>query len=128
MRLAHVIVKHIVLQGSLLAGHNAYAQLPVMTALKQLVNDAFKAVKKAPLVSDESKKWLEWSEFLGVVRRLRAECAGKGRRLSCLSSALSVCFVLVVPMQVCGDYTSCHEARHYISALYCHTAPIAIHQ
>eukprot|EP00877_Chromochloris_zofingiensis_P012617 jgi/Chrzof1/7609/Cz02g30040.t1 len=90
--------------GSLLAGHNAYAQLPVMTALKQLVNDAFKAVKKAPLVSDESKKWLEWSEFLGVVRRLRAECAGldhQGNKRSPAAVAHSIQRYLIFAILSC---------------------------
>lgn len=53
-----------------------YSDLPVMKALKNLVAKAHKASKKAPLVSDERLKWLEWSEFLALIRGLREECAG----------------------------------------------------
>ncbi|GBF97947.1 hypothetical protein Rsub_10620 [Raphidocelis subcapitata] len=53
-----------------------YSDLPVMRALKTLVAKAHKAAKKAPLVADERLKWLEWSEFLALIRELREECAG----------------------------------------------------
>ncbi|KIZ03806.1 hypothetical protein MNEG_4154 [Monoraphidium neglectum] len=65
-----------------------YSDLPVMAALKQLVSKAHKAVKKArgaraaaPLVADERLKWLEWDEFLGLVRELHGECADRQRTL-----------------------------------------------
>ncbi|KAI8466409.1 MAG: hypothetical protein J3K34DRAFT_433844 [Monoraphidium minutum] len=53
-----------------------YGDLPLMAALKQLVSKANKAGKKAPLVADERLKWLEWSEFLGLIRELKQDCAG----------------------------------------------------
>lgn len=37
---------------------------------------ASKAAAAAPPAADESRKWLQWDEYLGMVRALRAECAG----------------------------------------------------
>lgn len=55
-----------------------YHDLDVVRELARLQRAANLAASKAPLVADESKKWLEWDEFLDVVRALRAECAGTG--------------------------------------------------
>ena len=52
--------------------------MDVVRELARLQRAANLAASKAPLVADESKKWLEWDEFLDVVRALRAECAGTG--------------------------------------------------
>ena len=54
-----------------------YQDLPVIQELGRLMSLAEKGIRRAPPVADDSKKWLEWSEFLGVVRQLRAEVAGK---------------------------------------------------
>jgi hypothetical protein len=35
-----------------------------------------KAANSAPMVSDESKKFMTWDEYLTFVQALRAECAG----------------------------------------------------
>jgi hypothetical protein len=47
-----------------------------MQELATMMRTATQAAARAPLVADESKKWLQWDEFLGFVQALRAECAG----------------------------------------------------
>jgi hypothetical protein len=66
---------------------------------------ADKGVRKAPPVADDSKKWLEWSEFLGVVRRLRAEAAGR---------ILVGCSQLDMPMVPCNDVQDIGNCRRII--------------
>jgi hypothetical protein len=53
-----------------------YRDLGVMQELAVMMRSAQKAAARAPLVADESKKWLQWEEFLVLVQALRAECAG----------------------------------------------------
>ena len=43
-----------------------------------MLRGANRVALTAPLVADESKKWLEWPEYLGLVAALRRECAGAG--------------------------------------------------
>jgi hypothetical protein len=51
-----------------------------------MMRTASKAAARAPLVADETKKWLQWDEFLGFVQALRAECAGGGMAQHAISS------------------------------------------
>ncbi|WIA30518.1 hypothetical protein OEZ86_000602 [Tetradesmus obliquus] len=53
-----------------------YRDLGVMQELALMLRNAHKAAAHAPLVADESKKWLQWDEFTSFVQALRAECAG----------------------------------------------------
>ncbi|KAL7548297.1 hypothetical protein ACHAWF_011579, partial [Thalassiosira exigua] len=47
--------------------------LPIVTELRKLHREAGSKGKKAPRSSDEGKKWLEWSEYLDVVRLLKVD-------------------------------------------------------
>lgn len=49
-----------------------------MEELSRMLIVAKKAASGAPLVSDESKKWLTWAEYLDFVKALQEECAGNG--------------------------------------------------
>jgi hypothetical protein len=53
-----------------------YRDLGVMQELAAMMRTATQAAARAPLVADDTKKWLQWDEFLGFVQALRAECAG----------------------------------------------------
>jgi hypothetical protein len=48
----------------------------LVRALKSLIGPAQRAAKRAPLLAEQRLKWLEWPEYLALVRGLRAECAG----------------------------------------------------
>jgi hypothetical protein len=49
---------------------------PVLLEVRAMAGAAFKQTRRCPLVSDESKKWLTWPEYAGLVSDLRRECAG----------------------------------------------------
>ena len=54
-----------------------YHDIELVQELSRMMRTAQKASSRAPRVADESKKWLEWQEYLGLVRSLKAECAGR---------------------------------------------------
>lgn len=54
-----------------------YQDLPVIQELGRMLSLADKGVRRSAPVADDSKKWLEWGEFLQVVRQLKAEAAGQ---------------------------------------------------
>ena len=54
-----------------------YHDLPIMKELRRMAKDAKSRSAKAPSVSDERLKWLEWDEYLNLVQRLKSECSPK---------------------------------------------------
>ena len=62
-----------------------YHDLPVMKELRRMAKDAKARSAKAPSVSDERLKWLEWDEYLTLVQRLKSECTAK----NCLGQSRS---------------------------------------
>jgi hypothetical protein len=56
-------------------GDKPYSDLDVVKELRALSSGARREGKTASRVSDESLKWLDWPEYLQVVRELRRECA-----------------------------------------------------
>lgn len=57
-----------------------YRDIPIIEELRELLRAANKRIKNTPKVADENKKWLDWSEYLAAVERLKEECA---LRLDC---------------------------------------------
>ncbi|KAL3823654.1 hypothetical protein ACHAXA_009759 [Cyclostephanos tholiformis] len=47
--------------------------LPIVIELRKLHREAGNRGKKAPRSSDEDKKWLDWSEYLKVIRLLKSD-------------------------------------------------------
>ena len=47
--------------------------LPIVLELRKLHRDAGNKGKKAPRSSDEDKKWLDWTEYLNVIRLLKSD-------------------------------------------------------
>lgn len=47
--------------------------LPIVLELRKLHRDAGNKGKKAPRSSDEDKKWLDWTEYLKVIRLLKSD-------------------------------------------------------
>jgi hypothetical protein len=47
--------------------------LPIVMELRKLHREAGNRGKKAPRSSDEDKKWLDWSEYLKVIRLLKSD-------------------------------------------------------
>lgn len=47
--------------------------LPIVIELRRLHREAGSRGKKAPRSSDEDKKWLDWSEYLKVIRLLKSD-------------------------------------------------------
>ena len=54
-------------------GGKSFDDIPIIQELRKLHRDANKRQSVAPRSSDESRKWLPWSEFLGVIEALKAE-------------------------------------------------------
>lgn len=60
-----------------------YRDIKIIEELRDLMNNTAQREKETPPMVDESLKWLDWSEFLAAVERLKQECAVKdnyGRR------------------------------------------------
>lgn len=57
------------------AGLKPYSDLEVVRELRGLISAANKKAKVAPRVADEAAKWLDWPQYLNLVRELRRECA-----------------------------------------------------
>jgi len=51
-----------------------YHDLPIMKELRRMAKDAKMRAQRAPQVSDERMKWLEWDEYLTLVQNLKSEC------------------------------------------------------
>lgn len=54
-----------------------YGDILVITTLRKEINKAKRRTEQAPLVVDESLKWLDWTDFLAFVRQLERECQPK---------------------------------------------------
>ena len=52
-----------------------YHDLPIMKELRRMAKDAKTRAQRAPQVSDERMKWLEWDEYLTLVQNLKSECS-----------------------------------------------------
>ncbi len=52
-----------------------YRDIPIIEQLRELLNNTEKRAKKHSKISDDSKKWLDWSEYLAAVEQLKQECA-----------------------------------------------------
>jgi hypothetical protein len=53
-----------------------YIDIRIITEIRKLIRDTNKRVKDAPItISDESKKWLSWPEYLACVEYLKKDCA-----------------------------------------------------
>jgi hypothetical protein len=79
-----------------------YRDLEVVQELANMLRGANRVALTAPLVADESKKWLEWPEYLGLVAALRKECAGAGHS-TCMpgTSSLTCTWSCSDPLCVC---------------------------
>lgn len=55
------------------SGEKTYADLDLVKELRALINSRRKASKVAPRVADEKAKWLDWNEYLLIVKELRKE-------------------------------------------------------
>lgn len=55
------------------SGEKTYADLDVVKELRALINSRRKASKVAPRVADEKVKWLNWDEYLMIVKELKKE-------------------------------------------------------
>lgn len=58
------------------SGVLAYSDIPVVQEMRALQNMYRKQTKVEPRATDESKKFVEWPEFLWAVDELKRECAG----------------------------------------------------
>jgi integrase len=59
--------------GTMSDGSVGFRDIPVIEALRQLQAQKAREAKRAPLVADETKKWIDWPDFLELVDRLRRE-------------------------------------------------------
>ncbi|MBI4783271.1 MAG: hypothetical protein HY785_18415 [Oscillatoriophycideae cyanobacterium NC_groundwater_1537_Pr4_S-0.65um_50_18] len=55
-----------------------YQDIPVIVALRDLLVDKNQETKLEPPVADQSKKWLDWRDFLEVVEQLGQNCSPIG--------------------------------------------------
>lgn len=51
-----------------------FRDIPVLQALRQLQASKHREARRAPLVADDSKKWVEWPHFLKVTKAMQQEC------------------------------------------------------
>ncbi|KAL3764320.1 hypothetical protein ACHAW5_008917 [Stephanodiscus triporus] len=56
-----------------MAAPSSLDDLPIVIELRKLHREAGNRGKKAPRSSDEDKKWLDWSEYLKVIRLLKSD-------------------------------------------------------
>ena len=56
-----------------LDGKNTFDDIPIIKEIRKLHRDANQRQRLAPRSSDESKKWITWQEYLGVVKNLKNE-------------------------------------------------------
>ena len=52
-----------------------YHDLGIMKELRRMAKDAKSRAQRAPQVSDERMKWLEWDDYLNLVQHLKSECS-----------------------------------------------------
>jgi hypothetical protein len=81
-----------------------YHDLPVIKELRRMAKDAKSRSAKAPSVSDERLKWLEWDEYLSLVQKLKNECLPKnylGQSRSASAVAWSVQKYLIFGILSC---------------------------
>jgi hypothetical protein len=57
------------------SGDKPYQDLPVVKELRSMVNSGRQARKVASRTSEESLKWLDWPQYLALVKELKRECA-----------------------------------------------------
>lgn len=81
-----------------------YHDLPIIKELRRMAKDAKSRAAKAPSVSDERLKWLEWDEYLTLVQKLKLECSPKnyaGYKRSASAVAWSVQKYLIFGILSC---------------------------
>ncbi len=81
-----------------------FHDLPIMKELRRMAKDAKSRSAKAPSVSDERLKWLEWDEYLTLVQRLKSECSSRthlGQARSASAVAWSVQKYLIFGILSC---------------------------
>lgn len=81
-----------------------YADVPVVQEMRVMQNVYRKRQKMEPRAADESKKFVEWPEFLWAVDELRRECAGYdsiGRRRSDTAVAWALQRYLIFAILAC---------------------------
>ena len=81
-----------------------YHDLPIMKELRRMAKDAKSRSAKAPSVSDERLKWLEWDEYLTLVQKLKNECSARthlGQARSASAVAWSVQKYLIFGILSC---------------------------
>ena len=54
-----------------------YHDLELVQELSRMMRASQRAAARAPRVAEESRKWLQWDEYMGLVRALKTECAGE---------------------------------------------------
>ena len=85
-------------------GESAYSDIEVVQEVRAMLRDLKTEAKVAPAATDTSEKWLSWPEYLDLVSRLKAECAGKdksGRSRSDQQVALSLQRYLIFAILSC---------------------------
>lgn len=57
-------------------GEKSFDDIPLIRELRKLHRDANRRQSLSPRSSDEERKWLSWSEYLGVIQKLKDELQG----------------------------------------------------
>jgi hypothetical protein len=78
-----------------------YKNIPIIEELRQLERDITVRVNQTPRCSDESKKWLDWPDFLACGRRLVQECKERGacgnkRRLKAIAKSHQIALIFML--------------------------------
>ncbi|CAL5226027.1 g8835 [Coccomyxa viridis] len=85
-------------------GEKSYNDLLIVRELRKMSSLSKRGEKTAPRVSEEELKWLNWPDFVQVVKELRRECAGKdnlGRARSSPAVAWSLQRYLIFAILCC---------------------------
>jgi len=54
-------------------GEISFSDIPLLKEIRKLHRDANRSTQKARKSSDESRKWLTWTEYLGVIAKVKME-------------------------------------------------------
>ena len=85
-------------------GESAYSDIEVVQELRAMLRDLKHEAKVAPSATDTSAKWLSWPDYLGLVSKLKAECAGRnwsGKSRNDQQVALSLQRYLIFAIMSC---------------------------